>query len=73
MHAACDYDFRTGKRLGKKDHMAKWTRPAKPEWMTKEEYDNYPKEMLIREVEIEKKRNSHRTKKCGMVQSRVTC
>ncbi len=29
-------DFRTGKRLGKKDHLITWGKPQKPSWMTEE-------------------------------------
>jgi hypothetical protein len=43
------YDFRTGIRLGKNDHITKWKRPAKPEWMTDEQHSTYPKEIEIRE------------------------
>lgn len=69
MHAARNYDFRTGKRLGKKDHIAQWIRPAKPEWMPQEDYDNYPKKILLRELEIEKKRKGYRPERKVLVTS----
>jgi len=43
------YDFRTGDRLGKHDHIAIWKRPKKPEWMSQEQYDAYPNLMQVRE------------------------
>lgn len=43
------YDFRQGKRLGCYDHIATWTKPRKPDWMTHEEYLAYPKTLSIRE------------------------
>jgi len=69
IHAARNYDFRTGIRIGQKDHFAEWTKPAKPEWMTQEEYDSYPKKILVRELEVEKKRKGYRTEKMILVTS----
>lgn len=43
------YDFRLGTRLGKYDHITTWTKPRKPDWMTREEYHSYPDTMQIRE------------------------
>src|SRR3990167_4314019 len=69
MHAGRNYDFRTGVRIGKKDHTAEWLKPAKPEWMSQEEYDSYPKKIVVRELEIEKKRKGYRTEKMILVTS----
>jgi hypothetical protein len=52
IHAARDCDFRTGKKLGEKDHIATWLKPAKPEWMDQETYDDIQAEISIREVSI---------------------
>lgn len=46
------YDFRTGERLGKNDHIVNWRKPQKPEWMSQKEYDAYPDEMRIREFKV---------------------
>jgi len=46
------YDFRTGIRLGKNDHIANWEKPSKPEWMTDEEYETYPQIIAIREFKV---------------------
>lgn len=43
------YDFRRGKRLGSYDHIAIWTKPRKPDWMSREEYRSYPDTMPVRE------------------------
>lgn len=55
-------DFSTGKRLGEKDHIATWKKPRRPTWMTKEEYDAFPQEISVREVEIVNDRPGFRTK-----------
>jgi len=43
------YDFRRGKRLGLQDHIATWTKPNRPNWMNKEDYQNYPDSIQVRE------------------------
>ncbi len=45
-------DFRTGKRLGKDDHLVFWTRPQRPKWMSVEQYAALPEELTLREVRI---------------------
>ena len=62
IHAARDCDFRQGKRLGKKDHIVQWLKPAKPKWMAQETYDNIPSEIAVREVSIQSDRKGFRTK-----------
>jgi len=51
-----DMDFRTGERLGKKDHLIFWQKPARPSWMSYEQYDQIPDAIQIREciVSIER-------------------
>ena len=51
-HASRHSDFRTGKRLGKGDHLVEWTKPAKPQWMNQDEYANFPKKISMRETKI---------------------
>ena len=46
------YDFRSGERLGKNDHVVFWKKPYKPAWMTQQEYDSYPNEIQIREFKV---------------------
>jgi len=55
-HGARKTDFRTGERLGIRDHVVQWNKPAaRPEWMTAEEYASYPHELTLREVQVRKK------------------
>lgn len=46
------YDFRKGVRLDKKDHIVPWIKPRRPEWMSPEEYAQYPKQIQIREFKL---------------------
>lgn len=43
-------DFRTGVRYGKDDHAVFWERPARPKWMSVEEYDTYVSHIALREI-----------------------
>jgi hypothetical protein len=52
MHQLRKYDFRRGKRLGISDHVVSWTKPARPSWMSPEDYDRVPETLRIRELRI---------------------
>jgi hypothetical protein len=56
-------DFRTGRRLGRDDHVITWTRPKRPSWMTQAFYDTLPTTLTVRElrVRIPKGKNRERT------------
>ena len=51
-HARRVTDFRRGKRLGKRDHLVVWKRPARPEWMEQEFYAQMPEELTVRESKV---------------------
>jgi len=49
-------DFRTGKKIGSKDHIVRLTKPRqRPDWMGEEQYQAVPDEMMIREIGMGKK------------------
>ena len=46
-------DFRRGQALGTRDHLVYWPKPAaRPEWMTPEQYAQFPDELRVREVKV---------------------
>lgn len=45
-------DFRTGTRLGKDDHLVRWSKPQRSEWMMTEQYAALPTELELREIRI---------------------
>ena len=46
-------DFRRGQSLGVRDHIVRWSKPAaRPEWMTPEQYADFPDEITVREVKV---------------------
>lgn len=60
-HRHCD--FRSGQRLGKKDHIAVWKKPlSRPSWMDLATYQSAPKELHVREVEVKSEKKGHQTK-----------
>jgi len=50
LHQCRKSDFRRGRRLGKYDHLITWTRPARPAWMSPEDYDQIPETLTLREI-----------------------
>ncbi len=62
MHQRRRVDFRRGRRLGSSDHVATWSRPARPEWMTEVEYARLPAEMAVRELRVWIDRPGYRTR-----------
>jgi Transposase DDE domain len=55
-HGARDTDFRCGERLGRRDHIVRWSKPAaRPSWMGVEQYQRYPQELTLREVKVQQK------------------
>lgn len=45
-------DFRCGQRLGRKDHVVVWQRPARPTWMDQETYATIPETLRVRELQV---------------------
>jgi DDE family transposase len=52
MHHRRDYDFRRGRRLGSKDHVVVWQRPARPDWMDAATYATMPETLTVRELHV---------------------
>jgi len=52
LHQKRKTDFRRGTRLGKYDHLVVWEKPARPDWMDAETYQQFPAEMVIRELRV---------------------
>jgi hypothetical protein len=55
-HGARHTDFRTGEKVGARDHVVTWSKPkARPAWMTPAQYAAYPPSLTMREVKVRKK------------------
>lgn len=55
-------DFRTGIRLGRDDHLVTWKKPGRPDWMSREQYDALPEELVVRELRVRVTQPGFRTK-----------
>jgi len=53
VHQRREVDFRSGRRLGKGDHLVEWRRPERPDWMDQETYDRMPRSIQIREIQVQ--------------------
>lgn len=51
-HGSRITDFRRGQSLGTRDHIVRWPKPARPQWMTPEQYARAPDELTLREVKV---------------------
>jgi putative transposase len=45
-------DFRTGRRLGRDDHLVTWSKPPRPDWLSPDAYAALPAELNLREVRV---------------------
>lgn len=56
-------DFRTGRRLGPKDHVVVWSRPDRPEWVDDELFAALPRRLAVREVAVSVAEPGFRTRR----------
>jgi hypothetical protein len=52
LHQRRRADFRTGRRLGREDHVVCWDKPERPSWMDEASYAALPKALEVREVRV---------------------
>jgi len=64
-------DFRTGKPLGKDDQLVSWDKPARPKWMSKEQYAELPPVMTLRELRVRVAQKGFRTRSLVVVTTLV--
>jgi Transposase DDE domain len=62
LHQARRPDFRTGRRLGPKDHVVVWGRPDRPEWLDEATYAALPRALAVREVAVRVTQPGFRTR-----------
>lgn len=53
LHQRRKIDFRKTQRLGPGDHLVTWTRPQRPAWMDEDTYEQIPRSMSLRLVEVQ--------------------
>lgn len=61
-------DFRRGQRLGKQDHLITWRKPTKrPDWMDAETFAALPKQLTLREVQVQIRQRGIRVKQLTII------
>jgi hypothetical protein len=60
-------DFRQGQRLGRRDHVVLWHKPARPPWMSPELYDRLPETLRIRQQSMEVSQKGFRCRRLLLV------
>jgi hypothetical protein len=67
LHQARRADFRTGRRLGPKDHVVVWDRPDRPEWVDDALFAARPRRLAVREVAVPVAQSGFRTRQLVVV------
>lgn len=52
LHQLRRADFRSGRRLGRDDHVVVWAKPQRPQWMDKAGYAALPASMAVRQLRV---------------------
>lgn len=52
LHQCRRADFRSGRRLGREDHVVEWAKPGRPEWMDEPTYAALPARLAVRELRV---------------------
>lgn len=60
-------DFRTGRRLGREDHVVRWPKPPCPEWLSQQDDAALPEELEIRELRVQVKQKGFRVQSLTVV------
>lgn len=55
-------DFRCGKKLRMLDQVVRYQRPTRPKWMSKSEYESYPRSISVRHVKHRIQQKGFRTR-----------
>jgi hypothetical protein len=52
LHQLRHYDFCKGRQLGNGDHVVRWAKPQRPQWMDEQMYQDLPAFVEVREVQV---------------------
>jgi hypothetical protein len=62
LHQRRRADFRRGRRLGREDHIVRWAKPKRPDWMDEATYAALPATLAVREVRVRVRHPGFRTR-----------
>ena len=66
-HQLRTVDFRSGRRLGKDDHVITWQKPQRPAWLDRATWALLPDTLTLREIRIRVPKGKYRTKEIVVV------
>jgi Transposase DDE domain len=69
LHQLRRCDFRRGRRLGRRDHVVRWAKPQRPEWLDEAAYRALPASLEVRELEARVAQAGFRTRRLVVVTS----
>jgi len=67
MHQLRHFDFRRGQRLGNGDHVVRWKKPKRPNWLDEETFARLPATLVVREIRLDVNAANNRTKELILV------
>jgi hypothetical protein len=62
LHQRRTVDLSKAQRLGPGDQLVVWTRPARPDWMDEDSYEEIPESMTVRLIEVQVEKAGFRVK-----------
>jgi hypothetical protein len=71
LHQRRQADFRRGQRLGRDDHVVRWSKPRRPDWMDEATYASLPDTLAVREVRVRVRIPGFRTRELVVVTTRI--
>jgi hypothetical protein len=66
-HQCRQVDFRTGRRLGRQDHVIIWKKPKRPTWMDAATWAGLPATLTLRELRVRVPKGKARTREITVV------
>ena len=67
LHQARSADFRRGRRLGPGDHLIRWPRPRRPDWVRAAAARGAPEALVVREIRVRVPHRGFRTRELVVV------
>ncbi|MBL7133180.1 MAG: IS4 family transposase [Phycisphaerae bacterium] len=67
LHQCRSDDLRQGRPLGEYDRLVTWTRPARPAWMSPDEYEDIPETLTLRMIQFDVTVDGRRTETITIV------
>jgi hypothetical protein len=71
-HQRRKIDWHAGRSVGPRDHVVRWDKPVRPDWMSAAEYNALPATLELRELRVQVSRQGFRTRELILVTTLLT-